>query len=323
MKDTISIIVPIYNAERTLNRCVKSLLEQSFDKIEILLVNDGSKDGSLQLCREWEKADPRIRVIDKPNGGVSSARNMGLEVATGEYVVFCDSDDCVSPYWCEILLQNSAPGDMAVCDMVWPPPERETLQTLSAKIIERNEFMNHPSVMSSVWNKIFQLQIIREKGLRFSEQLRLGEDFVFVMHYLGCITGQVHILPHKLYYYDTSTEGSLSKRSIPMEQCDLFYQQLTEAMKVLNAMDAQSIFNRDLHVMSHFENYLIAVSQDRSLSFGRKLHKAKEVGRLESFQAVNGRVITWENPLFTWLLDKKYTRLLMIYLILRDIKTRL
>ena len=109
MEKLISIIVPVYNAERTLHRCVTSLVEQIYPNIEILLVNDGSKDASLEMCRGYERQDSRIRVIDKPNGGVSSARNAGLDVARGEYIMFCDSDDWVSPLWCEHMVRNHIP----------------------------------------------------------------------------------------------------------------------------------------------------------------------------------------------------------------------
>ena len=104
MKELISIIVPVYNAEKTLTRCVEALLGQTYSNIEILLIDDGSKDRSLDICREFARKDPRLKVIYKKNGGVSSARNAGLDTATGTYVMFCDSDDWVESDWCETLL---------------------------------------------------------------------------------------------------------------------------------------------------------------------------------------------------------------------------
>ena len=93
----ISIIVPVYNAESTLIRCLNSLLKQSFEDFELLVVNDGSTDNSLKILRDYERIDDRIVIINKLNGGVSSARNAGLEVVKGEWVAFCDSDDYVEP----------------------------------------------------------------------------------------------------------------------------------------------------------------------------------------------------------------------------------
>jgi glycosyltransferase involved in cell wall biosynthesis len=93
----VSIIVPVYNNEKYLRKCFDSLINQSLRYIEIILVNDGSNDNSLLICHEFQKIDTRIKVIDKPNGGVSSARNAGLKLACGEYVGFVDSDDWIEP----------------------------------------------------------------------------------------------------------------------------------------------------------------------------------------------------------------------------------
>ena len=93
----ISIIIPIYNAEKYLSTCIESILSQGFEDFELLLINDGSKDNSLSICNDYAQRDSRIKVFDKPNGGVSSARNLGLDNATGEYVMFVDADDRLAP----------------------------------------------------------------------------------------------------------------------------------------------------------------------------------------------------------------------------------
>ena len=100
----ISVIVPVYNTEKYLHRCIDSILNQTFTDFELLLINDGSTDSSSAICDEYAEKDCRVRVFHKPNGGVSSARNLGLEKAQGEWITFCDSDDRVYPTW----LQNFA-----------------------------------------------------------------------------------------------------------------------------------------------------------------------------------------------------------------------
>lgn len=95
----ISIIVPVYNSEKTIIRCVDSILQQTYRNFELLLINDGSKDSSGTICDEYAQKDSRIRVLHKANGGVSSARNLGLDNAKGEWITFCDSDDTVMPNW--------------------------------------------------------------------------------------------------------------------------------------------------------------------------------------------------------------------------------
>ena len=99
----ISVIVPIYNVEKYIDRCIKSIVNQTYKNLEIILINDGSLDKSGQICDTWESKDNRIKVIHQMNSGVSVARNTGLENATGEYVTFVDSDDYIEPKYCEIL----------------------------------------------------------------------------------------------------------------------------------------------------------------------------------------------------------------------------
>lgn len=319
MEKLISIIVPVYNAERTLHRCVTSLVEQSYPNIEILLVNDGSKDASLEMCRGYEQQDSRIRVIDKPNGGVSSARNAGLDVARGEYIMFCDSDDWVSPLWCEHMLRNHIPQNLTVCEIAWGGPDAEAKdQQLSEEtIVERNRFLQFSFVMCPPWNKLFERNAIQKSDLRFSGDLRLGEDLIFVMEYLCNVQGHVRILPQRLYYYDTSTEGSLSKRSATMEQCDLFYHRLTAAMEMLGATDEKSIYNRDWHVMTQFENMLITTAENKGMSFWEKMKLAAAIEKMDSFYSCSGQVIQWGNWIYTGLFQRKSAKGIMLYLILR------
>lgn len=319
MEKLISIIVPVYNAERTLHRCVTSLMEQSYPNIEILLVNDGSKDASLEVCRGYERQDSRIRVIDKPNGGVSSARNAGLDVARGEYIMFCDSDDWVSPLWCEHMVRNHIPQNLTVCEIAWGGPDAETKdQQLSEEtIVERNRFLQFSFVMCPPWNKLFERTAIQKSDLRFSGDLRLGEDLIFVMEYLCNVQGQVRILPQRLYYYDTSTEGSLSKRSATMEQCDLFYHRLTAAMETLKATDEKCVYNRDWHVMTQFENMLITTAENKGMSFWEKMKLAAAIEKMDSFYSCSGQVIQWGNWIYTGLFQRKSAKGIMLYLILR------
>lgn len=319
MEKLISIIVPVYNAERTLHRCVTSLMEQSYPNIEILLVNDGSKDASLEMCRGYEQQDSRIRVIDKPNGGVSSARNAGLDVARGEYIMFCDSDDWVSPLWCEHMVRNHIPQNLTVCEIAWGGPDAEAKdQQLSEEIIvERNRFLQFSFVMCPPWNKLFERNAIQKSDLRFSGDLRLGEDLIFVMEYLCNVQGQVRILPQRLYYYDTSTEGSLSKRSATMEQCDLFYHRLTAAMETLKATDEKCVYNRDWHVMTQFENMLITTAENKGMSFWEKMKLAAAIEKMDSFYSCSGQVIQWGNWIYTGLFQRKSAKGIMLYLILR------
>lgn len=323
MNPLISIIVPVYNAEKTLARCIRSLIGQSYRNIEILLVNDGSKDASLAICRQFAQEDDRIRVIDKPNGGVSSARNAGLDAANGEFVMFCDSDDWAAEDWCRRMLENQVPNDLTVCQIAREHVAAEDPKESAAMIIaERREFLHYPMLMCSPVNKIYERAVIEENELRFPVKLNLGEDFSFVLSYVCKITGRIRFIKDELYYYDETTDGSLSKRSPTMEQCDLFYRQITGYMEILGATDRECVRNRDFLVMTQFERFLTEMAVSRKDTLLEKMKKAKEIGRLNSFASCSAEGIQWGNPLYRFFFQRKYVRLIVLFLILRAWKRR-
>ena len=161
MNPSISIVVPVFNVEKYLNQCVSSLLEQTLSSIEIILVDDGSCDNSPKMCDEFEKTDSRIRVIHKSNGGLSSARNAGMEYASGEYIMFLDSDDWIEPQTCETLYASAKENDseVVVCSYV-------------------KEFIGH-SVVSHIWDFSFTCdsqKIIRRLYGPINEELHNPQD---------------------------------------------------------------------------------------------------------------------------------------------------
>lgn len=224
----ISVIVPAYKAEGSIDRCVSSLINQSLADIEIILVNDGSTDDTLKKCRAWEEKDKRVVVIDQPNGGVSVARNKGLQYATGDYVTFVDADDWVAPDIYEKLLSVavSRDADMAICSIYHVSGEHIT----EGNHMFGNQYMqnggnllnsllrsftqNAPEAMAQVFNKIYKTSIIKENSVLFDAQLAYAEDYLFNICFLKYANRIVFISDH-LYYYDHGTENSLSKRVVP------------------------------------------------------------------------------------------------------------
>ena len=186
----ISIIVPVYNTEDYLAVCLDSLLAQSYENLEIILVDDGSSDSSGAICDEYAERDSRIKVIHKENGGVSSARNVGLDVARGKYIGFVDSDDSAKPNMFEQLLSNieSSGADVSVCKLnsctdqagdgtVDSSPETDLAVFTEKESIE-NIFIGRHFV-GHVWNKLFRAELLA--GVRFREDMSLFEDVVFVI----------------------------------------------------------------------------------------------------------------------------------------------
>ncbi len=222
MEALISIIVPVYNAEATLCRCIDALLGQSYQNTEIILVNDGSRDGSLAICQAYAARDSRVQVIDKPNGGVSSARNAGLDLAKGEFVMFCDSDDWTDPQWCEVLLRNFHPGllTMGGCFVEGEqdslPPQIKAPE--GNQIYPKASFFDlYLSCFYAPWNKIYSRAVIEENHLRFHLQLKNGEDGLFNIQYLASIPGDVLFLDQCLLHYSWPTGNSLSSKADPKD----------------------------------------------------------------------------------------------------------
>lgn len=202
----ISIIIPIYNAEKTLVTCIQKIIEQTYSNWELLLINDGSKDRSLEICLKVQQIDVRIKTIDQPNGGASSARNAGLKAATGEWITFCDSDDYVGPYW----LQNFV-------DMIQQNPDNQTLFIQKINIYKQGIFdsiyyeqaqgiMDKSTFLSGhfgfVWNKIFKREIISNQHITFDTQVKLFEDELFVLTYLSHIKRIVVCHQAPQYFYE-------------------------------------------------------------------------------------------------------------------------
>lgn len=191
----ISVIVPVYNAEKTLRQCVDSILSQEFKDFELLLVDDGSKDGSPAICDEYAEKDARVRVFHKENGGVSSARNVGLDNAKGEWITFIDSDDFVT----EGYFDGVVGSEEAILIKGYKSFNHNgivgsrTYEELN-KISDLKGFLNHyltDSLVRCPWSKFYKKSIIG--NLRFLTDMRIGEDAFFVFKYFAvCKSFAVH-----------------------------------------------------------------------------------------------------------------------------------
>ena len=217
----ISVIVPVYNCIDTLERCVQSILAQTVPDWELLLIDDGSEDGSGAMCDRLAARDARIRVFHKPNAGVSSARNLGLDNAAGDYVVFCDSDDWVEPDWCGKLYRatEANPGCLPVCNYYRSLPSGEVVNFAEAcanlpEHIPKADFfsLNRQELLGIPWNKIFRRGILEDQRIRFQPELPLGEDLMFVLDYLHCISGGLVFVNVPLYHYSLGNPESLSAK---------------------------------------------------------------------------------------------------------------
>ncbi len=226
---TVSIIVPVYNAKNYLHKCIDALLSQNFDDFELILVNDGSKDESGKICDEYATKDNRIKVIHKENGGVSSARNRGLDEASGKYIMFCDSDDYIKEEFCAPMVEL-AKGDndclviagitkirdtKTLSDDLCPEYEEGATVTLTNKeycdlYVKLN--LKEPFLLTNMpYNKLFCREIIEKHHLRFNTQIHYNEDFIFNLQYLQKVS-RVKIYNKSIYHYYLDAPGSLCKK---------------------------------------------------------------------------------------------------------------
>ena len=222
MRPMVSIIVPIYNAEQYLRRCVDSILNQEYTDFELLLVNDGSTDASGDICEEYGDQDPRVIVIQKENTGVSDSRNRALDRARGKYLQFLDSDDWITPDATRLFVRAA---EEYGCDMVISDFYRVVGERLSTKgdieeegVLTREEFaahmMENPAdfYYGVLWNKLYRRDIVEEHNLLMDTDINWCEDFMFNLEYIRY--AKVFYALHAPIYYYVKRKGSLASQGI-------------------------------------------------------------------------------------------------------------
>lgn len=211
----VSVVVPAYNCEKTIERCLDALLNQSQRKIKIICVDDGSKDDTLKILREYEKRFRRVKVISQKNGGRSVARNVGLQIVRTKYVMFCDADDWYEQNMCENMIDVIERGkaNLAICgikiiyethsEMKKRDEEYYKIYYEGVKVVD-DELIDHTDV--SVCNKIFRMDVVRKNDIQFPDKLN-NEDYYFYNAYMS-VSKTAYYLNQKLYNY-VRHEGSI------------------------------------------------------------------------------------------------------------------
>ncbi|MGN1377607.1 MAG: glycosyltransferase [Dorea sp.] len=226
MNPTVSIIVPVYNAENTVSRCIESILNQDYTDFELILVDDGSHDSSGMICDRFASEDSRIHVIHKQNTGVSDSRNIAIDQAKGTYLQFLDSDDWITPNATGLLVQSA---QQYHCDMVISDFYRVVGDRVSHKgdieddcVLTREEFAEHmienPAdfYYGVLWNKLFKRSIIEEHHLRMDTSISWCEDFMFNLEYIRH-ANVFFALQVPIYYY-VKTKGSLASQGMSISK---------------------------------------------------------------------------------------------------------
>lgn len=245
----ISIIIPVYNAEKYLEKCLDSIIPQITNDDEIILIDDCSKDSSLAICKEYETKNNNIKVISQKCGGPSKTRNVGIENAQGQYLAFIDSDDYLGKNYISKMLENVEKYDLKVCGYSFVIEETNNA---TSKIFDDNEsreiskneiiFLYEKELLSLVWNKIYHANIIKKNNIRFDESVTKGEDLLFNLDYILHINTPIYVINEELYYYISKKTGINKSFKEPIEN---------------RISRTNRMFNKFMEISNKNNNYII------------------------------------------------------------------
>lgn len=241
----LSIGVPVYNVEKYLQKCLDSLINQTLRDIEIIIVNDGSTDSSGEICKEYEQKDTRIRLINKENGGLASARQAALEASTGLYFCACDADDWVEPTMYEVLYQQAkeSRADIVMCNYWSEYGEGERKESLylfdTAKVEDYMDEALNGRFPCQVWNKMFKREIFEKYSISWKAGINLGEDFLLMLK-LFQYPVTISFTPKALYHYRRELGGISYTNNVTM---NTFNQSLYIRKWVMSNVDSKKYAN--------------------------------------------------------------------------------
>ena len=316
----VSIIVPVYKSEAYLSRCIDSILLQRFTDFELLLIDDAGPDRSGEICDQYAARDKRIRVIHKgKNEGASAARNTGLDVATGEYIMFCDSDDAVSPEWITHLIRYATPDTLAVCAPCHDPAElgksKEYAFPSATALPTESYFSFQKSGLAGfLWNAIYHRRTIESKGLRFRtkhEQGDYNEDLIFNMQYVSHVE---HVLynGYQDYLYDIH-EGSLSR-----SYSKYYFSKYAEKYSLWKAFLLDHLLHEDFSNLASTYLYHFLLSLEAATKSYRSFRAVALSDQLQD--CIWLADCSKENPRIIHMLKKKALFRLWIFYLLHSLK---
>ena len=280
----VSVIVPVYNSERYLQQCLDSIIEQTLKEIEVICVNDGSSDHSINILKDYAKRDPRFIIIDQENGGQSKARNAGLNRASGKYIAFVDSDDYISTKMLEKLYQQSEKcgTDITITNLLLfdeRTKRTEEFRDIGFYLFLKNKIFTaeeYPEIIRSigVWDRIFKREFLEKYHIRYAEGL-VYEDHLFCIQTIlkaSCIC----IVPDFLYYYRKNAGESITDNEAENDKYKLDYLtihgKIQESLKEINI---ESISEE--YWQYFFENAFMHQKNCTNFAFFKKFFKSVQL----------------------------------------------
>ena len=258
-KPLISVIVPVYNVEKYIKKCAKSLLAQTYKNCELIFINDGTKDNSIEKLKELK--DKRIKIINQKNQGVSSARNNGLKHANGKYVIFVDGDDYVAKDYVEYLynLINHENADFAYTTNIYKSKYDKQIERDYINIVDRNKstgILLNPDVVVGSYNKIYKKSIINKNNLTFRTDLYYGEGLNFIIRMSLC-SSKIAIGKKKIYYYRKNNTTSATTKY----NNDKYHNGLKSLEIIKNIINFNNEYVKSMYIIHISTFYLGAITQ--------------------------------------------------------------
>lgn len=281
----LSIIIPIYNAEKYLNKTIESIITQE-GEYELILVDDGSKDASLSICNYYASIDHRVRVIHIENGGVSNARNVGIEAARGEYIQFVDSDDKLTEGALEKIFHKMESGvDVIVfsfCTFGNDQQEVKVPEMKNSSLRQKVEFLIEKGQIVACWNKVYKKDVI--DTTRFHIDLTYAEDYCFNLEVFKNVDS-VSMMPDVIYLYrreGASLSGGYDEKNFIVAD---FIRK--ESFKLLQQLGSDEIFMVERNYAYNVDSIVQRMIHRQDLSFKKKVTLMKKYCGKEYIEAVN------------------------------------
>lgn len=308
----ISIIVPIFKSEKFIDNCLQTIVDQTYKNLEIILVDDGSPDNCPQLCDKWAKKDERIKIIHKVNGGVSSARNAGLSVATGEYIQFVDSDDFLELNACETLYNNLIlkQADLSVANFKLVGYNGLTSiidEFISDDIEKVFEVLYTNNLFSAVWNKLYKKSLITKV---FDVDQKYSEDFIFNCEYMyNCSkVAYTNEIVYNYVYYKNSAVNKFNEKCFPDQCKTVNYIENVLEIKFPNLGVVVSNLKAELIISSFF-----SLIKSKEINYREKRKIISEYTKTRYFKKALKDISSKKRKIFAVLLKLKFIKLLEIY----------
>lgn len=303
----ISIVIPCYNVEKKIDACINSILNQTYSDFEIIAIDDGSKDNTFEKLKSYEKTDGRVKAFTQKNRGPSATRNKGIELAKGEYIAFCDSDDYVGEQYLEHLYEHTKNNcDIVIAGFNYASTEGEITRIPGISFsCDKKEFLEKyyaenisRRLIFGPINKLYKKTLLEEKNIRFDTRIKIREDGLFVFEYLKCCNTFEGIEDAEYYYVQYAENASLISK-LNEEELHInarFYKTMVLLKEHLTKKDVQAIcpifLNMDISLIKKYY-------REKSPTYLEGIRYIKEIHRDETFKQARHmlRKCSWQKAL--------------------------